>query len=486
MMEQLMLGLSRRGHQVDVISHFPQKKPVPNYKDISIAGASPSPINNMTATDIKSFGSASVRNLAQMAGDNVCQLLNLPQIQNIIKNPPKDPPYDLVIIELFAAPCYLAFGRHLKVPMVGTVCSTLHDWINYQTGNPLNTAFVPSLFSAFGTNMTFWQRLTNTLLSNFVSVQIEYFTSYQRESVKNNFGIDVPIADLYKDMSLVLVNSHHSLHGVRPMTNQIIEVGGLHVTDEGDSLSPEVQKWLDESKDGCVFFTFGSMVRIETFPDHLIKDLYKAFEAIAPVRVLMKIAKKEDLLPGLPKNVMIQPWFPQISVLKHKNTKAFITHGGLLGTTESIYYGVPMVGIPLFGDQHVNIMNYVNKKIAVSLGSVPEVTAEKLIAALKTVLYDPSYQENINKIQTLFKDRPMTALETSIYWTEYVARHGNVLQSPAIHLNWFQRNLVDVYGFIALCVLGVLAVLVVILKTVKKLLFGSKVCRKSKESKKNK
>jgi len=72
---------------------------------------------------------------------------------------------------------------------------------------------------------------------------------------------------------------------------------------------------LDESKDGCIYFTFGSMVRIETFPKEVIQQIYASFEKIAPVRVLWKVAKKEDLLPGLPKNVMTQPWFPQISVL---------------------------------------------------------------------------------------------------------------------------------------------------------------------------
>lgn len=77
----------------------------------------------------------------------------------------------------------------------------------------------------------------------------------------------------------------------------------------------EVQKWLDESKDGCIYFTFGSMVRIETFPKEMMQQIYKSFEKIAPVRVLMKVAKKEDLLPGLPKNVMTQSWFPQKSIL---------------------------------------------------------------------------------------------------------------------------------------------------------------------------
>lgn len=57
-----------------------------------------------------------------------------------------------------------------------------------------------------------------------------------------------------------------------------------------------------------------------------------------------------------PENVIIRKWFPQDAILAHPNVKLFITHGGLLSTTESIYFGKPIVGIPVFGDQRINIL----------------------------------------------------------------------------------------------------------------------------------
>ena len=59
------------------------------------------------------------------------------------------------------------------------------------------------------------------------------------------------------------------------------------------------------------------MVRLETFPKPIIEAFYATFRNIAPVNVLMKIAKPEELPDGLPENVMIQTWLSQVQVLSN-------------------------------------------------------------------------------------------------------------------------------------------------------------------------
>ncbi|KAK0175124.1 hypothetical protein PV327_008903 [Microctonus hyperodae] len=88
----------------------------------------------------------------------------------------------------------------------------------------------------------------------------------------------------------------------------------------------ELEKWLNESTAGVVYFTLGSMVNIETFSEETLKAFYSTFRKIAPVRVLMRIANKENLLPGLPDNVRISSWIPQIAVLsKYRCYNIFIS-----------------------------------------------------------------------------------------------------------------------------------------------------------------
>lgn len=157
------------------------------------------------------------------------------------------------------------------------------------------------------------------------------------------------------------------------------------------------------------------MVQIETFPEPILKAFYETFEKIAPIRVLMKIAKPELLPKGLPKNVMTQSWLQQMKVLseifffffykinhfhiipirfrfaEHKNIKAFITHGGLGSMLESLSAGVPLIGIPLFGDQFLVIESQVRRKIAIRI-DLDKIDVKTLHSAIREIFDDPIYE----------------------------------------------------------------------------------------------
>ena len=145
-------------------------------------------------------------------------------------------------MQIFFAPCYLAFGRHLKIPMVGVVTSVLYEWMNDPFGNPDNPSFIPGGSLPYSGNMNFFQRLTNTVSSVTVKAMYNYYSSNQNKYVEKYFGPGFPdIYELHKDVSLVLVNSHFSLNGIRPMTTGVVEVGGLHIQFDNEKL-PLVRK----------------------------------------------------------------------------------------------------------------------------------------------------------------------------------------------------------------------------------------------------
>jgi len=114
-------------------------------------------------------------------------------------------------------------------------------WLNEVSDNPTNSAYIPSIFLPSDQRMNFRERLTNFLLMHYLSWQVHYYyySNNQLKLVKKHFDMDLShIKDLYYDISLYLVNSHHSLNEIRPMTTNVIEVGGLHLRDDDNSPSP--------------------------------------------------------------------------------------------------------------------------------------------------------------------------------------------------------------------------------------------------------
>lgn len=70
--------------------------------------------------------------------------------------------------------------------------------------------------------------------------------------------------------------------------------------------------------------------------------------------------------------------------LEHKNVVAVIAHGGLASTIEAVYFGKPLIGIPFYSDQFVNLKNLVSRGGGIQL-DLHDLTAEKIATALHEI-----------------------------------------------------------------------------------------------------
>lgn len=202
---------------------------------------------------------------------------------------------------------------------------------------------------------------------------------------------------------------------------------------------------------GIVVFSLGSMV--SEIPEYKAMEIADALGKI-PQTVLWRYTGTPP--PNLAKNTKLVKWLPQNDLLGHPKTRAFITHSGSHGVYEGICNGVPMVMLPLFGDQMDNAKRMETRGAGVTL-NVLEMTSEDLEKALKTVINDKSYKENIMRLSSLHKDRPVEPLDLAVFWVEFVMRHkGAPHLRPAAHdLTWYQYHSLDVIGFLLAVVLTV-------------------------------
>lgn len=160
----------------------------------------------------------------------------------------------------------------------------------------------------------------------------------------------------------------------------------------------------------------------------------------------------------------------------HPKTRAFITHGGTNGIYEAIYHGVPMVGIPLFGDQPDNLAHMKAKGVAVVMDSIKTMQPQELVDGLNAVINDTSwvthiiwltqtqytqtyyfiflhlrrYKENAMHLSRIHHDRPIKPLDESVFWIEFVMRNKGAkhLRVEAHNLTWYQYHCLDVFAFL--------------------------------------
>nr|KAF6432673.1 UDP glucuronosyltransferase family 2 member A2 [Rousettus aegyptiacus] len=156
-------------------------------------------------------------------------------------------------------------------------------------------------------------------------------------------------------------------------------------------------------------------------------------------------------------NTRLYDWIPQNDLLGHPKAKAFITHGGTNGIYEAIYHGIPMVGVPMFADQADNIVHMKAKGAAVEV-NINTMTSADLLNALRTVINEPSYKENVMRLSRIHHDQPVKPLDRAVFWIEFVMRHKGAkhLRSAAHNLTWFQYHSLDVIGFLLACVATVI------------------------------
>ncbi|XP_055841019.1 UDP-glucosyltransferase 2-like [Episyrphus balteatus] len=391
--------------------------------------------------------------------------------------------FDLVIHDYTMGPFLLPFlEKFNNPPSIGM--SAYHNppiTMDYMS-NPYFPAYVPFPSTTFKTEMNFWQRLENTLL-------IIYETGYRRllttpkldAMARKYFPFDFPhIDELGKRTAVALVNSHPATNYVEPLPPNVIEVGGMQILDP-KPLPNDLAEFMNKSTNGAVFFSFGTNMKPQDFTEEQVRTILNAMAELSQYNFMWKFDVKY-LKEKIPKNVIIRTFYPQRDVLAHPNLKAFVTHCGGLSSHEATWRGVPMVGVPLFVDQHRNIQQSIQAGIAVKLDFIT-MTTKDIVNAIKKVIEDPQMRENARRKAIQYRDRPMKPLDTAVWWVEYVLRNPDPshLRSPAHKLNIFEAISLDCLSFILLVIIASILLAVKLLVFVWRLISATN----SKKLKKN-
>ncbi|XP_048095524.1 UDP-glucuronosyltransferase 1A5-like isoform X1 [Alosa alosa] len=387
----------------------------------------------------------------------------------------RDYEFDALLIDPFW-PVGIIVGAYLDIPsiyMSGPYPCPL-DIIATRCPHPVS--YLPLRYTLYSNRMTLWERTVNLLRSLLEPAACSRLHVHANKVASDILQRDTSIVELASNAALWLVRFDFTYEFPMPLMPNMIMIGGIMST-KPKPLPQEVEEFVNGSGEhGFVIFTLGSMV--SQMPEEKARVFFEAFRQI-PQRVLWRYTG--PVPENAPKNVKLMKWLPQNDLLGHPKVKAFITHGGSHGIYEGIYSGVPMVTIPLFGDQGDNAQRMVARGVAESL-TIADVTTAKVLEALSKVIGDKSYKANMMKLSAVHKDRPIEPLDLAVFWTEFVMRHKGAdhLRSTAHELNWVQYHSLDV---IALLTTAILTVVVV---TIKSCMFCFRKCTGKGKQHKNK
>ncbi|XP_072931510.1 UDP-glucosyltransferase 2-like [Epargyreus clarus] len=441
--QPFMQELAKRGHNVTVISYYADKKPRDNYHVIDLSENAPvSEVNlPITRSAIKTFFIMSIFHV--MGGPYGCRILLTDEnVQNLWITQRK---FDVIIVEQFDSDCALGLAYKLGAPVVGVTSHMLLPWHYNRLGVPYNPSYVLFDFLEGGTKPTFFQRLQRAYwYSHFYFVN-KYITQRLEQSIVAEFFDDVPsLEELGANIKFLLLYQNFILSGSSLLPSNIKEVGGYHIK-EPKPLPDDFQKYIDESEHGVIYISFGSNMRTSTLPQTKLESIIAAVQEL-PQRVIFKWERKT--LPGNPKNIYVSKWLPQNDILAHPKILAFFSHCGLLGATEAIHYGVPLLCMPIFGDQPSNAAAAEEAGLGVQI-DFNDLTKDNILKKLKTIL-DPQFRARVKLLSKAWRDRPVSPMDSAIFWTEFAARHNFTYKSRSAEVPLYQYLCLDAYAVLLL------------------------------------
>ncbi|XP_050443855.1 UDP-glycosyltransferase UGT5-like isoform X2 [Adelges cooleyi] len=464
--------LADNGHNLTIISPYPSNHP--NITEISMSAVVDPNYNKRQLPDKTGYSlDQAFRSLYRFyqRGQHNAALFQVDSVKRFYTDDSSE--FDLLITEHFNNEIPLVFAMKYNVPFILLSSCGLLPWSQRAVGQPYNVATVSSVLGGYNKKMNVFERAMNAFeVVVYVLGYVLFFqTARDEEIIKTNLGVDVSLAKLVQNASMIFVNTHYSMHGTVPVVPAVVEVGGLHIKPK-TSLSADIQQFIDESEHGVIYFCMGSLLRGETFAAEKRSMFLNAFQKL-PQRVLWKW--ENDDLPDKTANIMIRKWMPQRDILAHPKVKLFISHGGLLGLTEAVHEGVPTLAMPIFGDQLTNVKAIMDTGAAEILdyNTLSEI---EIFSKAKEMLTNPIYKQKATKLSEVFRDRPMSPMETAMYWTEYVIRHKGAphLRSPAVGMPWYQYYMIDIISMLLICVFAILLSLHYFISTILSLLRPSK------------
>ncbi|KAM3868477.1 UDP-glucuronosyltransferase 3A1-like [Diretmus argenteus] len=362
--------------------------------------------------------------------------------------------YDIAVLDAFN-PCSFILARKLGVYYVAFYPGPLNGPLSI--GLPSPVSYVPVFNSQLTDHMSLWGRAKNLLYSLLSPMGQELVWSRFREVAERHLDSGshpTALEELYQGAELWAFNTDFSLEFPQPLMPYTVLVGGL-LNKPAKMLDQALELWISNyGEAGFIVVTLGSMVSSVSV-DRLLVELTAGFSRV-PQGVIWRYDPERwpsDL--ETPPNLRLVDWLPLNDLLGHPKARLFITHGGQNSLFQAVYHAVPVLGIPLFGDQFDNVVRAEAKGLGLTINPT-HITRELLSSTIQKLIQDSRFKSSAMSLSRIHRSHPVPPGLRLVQWVEHILHSGGGahLQPVSLSQPWYQRCLVDVGLLSSLVLLG--------------------------------
>lgn len=186
-------------------------------------------------------------------------------------------------------------------------------WLHDRVSMPDVPSHVPNEFVPYGERMNFVDRFTSWVMTKSLKLMYHWIVGPNDNAmIAERFGAGIPdVRELMNNVSLLLLNTHYSLHGTRPTSPQVVQIGGVHIKKQ-KPLPDDLQAIMDDAKHGVIVISWGSNIKTSTLDAPRVQAILRA---VAQLQQQVIWKWEEGELPNKPANLHIRRWLPQRDML---------------------------------------------------------------------------------------------------------------------------------------------------------------------------
>ncbi|KAL7076072.1 hypothetical protein ACQ4LE_004712 [Meloidogyne hapla] len=320
--------------------------------------------------------------------------------------------------------CMFSMFNHLGIHATVATSAIPMDLLQARIFGIPMPLYIPEVNTATpeGTSMGIWDRVRT--LYNRIENKAERFFNMD-EWCKEIFGQTfIPRDELLLRSAFFLINTNEMLDLAKPISAKIKHIGGFTLqNNQNNHLDIQTESLLTKSIRGAILVSFGSVADPNQMPKEMFNNLMNSFASFPEYNFILKSNDNEEKIIKneskillnkneyiLPENVYKFGWMNQRAILAHPKVRLFISHCGLNSLNEAAFEGVPLLCIPIFGDQNYNSAIVNQRKIGKILEELLDENNE--------------YSQNAIIVSQKIQKAPFQPKEILLRHVEFAAQFG--------------------------------------------------------------